>query len=141
MTIKIERWPFLPFESRTPEETERWWAECYLPTTAERTVWLDKNRSVILSGCAGSGKSIAAAALARTAAGHKLLLINYPPTYWPDGPRAWLPGKSHLRQIMACAAVQLLELFSTELKGLTQLSSLKQQFLRWLIEKHYGERA
>lgn len=139
MTLKIERWPFLPFESRSPQETERWWAECYVPTVAADMLQ-DLSRSVIVSGCAGSGKSVAAAALVRETAGRSLI-IEYPPAYWPGGKHAWLTEGNHLRQMMACAANRVRELLSSQPDLLAGLTVVKQEFLRWLIQKHLDERA
>lgn len=139
MSLTISYWPFLPEEQRTPEQNERWWAECYLPTLTDVTLQ-GTAFSVVVSGESGSGKSVALRALARAVAAD-LLLLHYPFDYWPEQPNAPAAGFHHLGQIMACAAAAIKNLLTQHPHKITDLTSINLEFLRWLIEKYSGARA
>ena len=38
MSLPVSRWPFVSAEERTPEQEERWWTECYVPSPADVTL-------------------------------------------------------------------------------------------------------
>lgn len=138
MTLTISQWPFLPAEQRSPEQNERWWAECYVPSPAEVTL-RGVPRSVIVSGESGSGKSIALQALEKQTAG-QWLIFHYPLDRWPGEPHAWAGGRQHLGQMMACAAMAIKQFLESRPDQVGSLSKTRLAFLRWLIEKHINPR-
>jgi len=139
MSLTIANWPFLPEEQRTPEQNERWWAECYLPTLPDVTLQ-GAAYSVVVSGASGSGKSVALRALERAVAAD-LLGLHYPFDYWPGQPNAPAAGFHHLGQMMACAATAIKNLLTQHPHKLADLTPINLEFLRWLIEKYSGARA
>ncbi|GIK43243.1 MAG: hypothetical protein BroJett011_70760 [Chloroflexota bacterium] len=132
-------WPFLPQEQRTPEQNERWWEECYIPSPADVTL-RGLPHSVVVSGGPGSGKSIALQALEKQEAG-RWLTFRYPVDRWPGEPLAWAGKYQHLGQMMACASLTLKDLLTNQSHKLDRLSAINFEYLRWLIEKYSGERA
>jgi hypothetical protein len=139
MTLTVAQWPFLPAEQRTPEQEERWWTECYLPSPADVTL-RGVTRSVIVAGQSGSGKSIALQALEKQEA-ERWLIFRYPTERWPGEAYAWAGGRQHLGQMMACAAVTIKEFLTRQPDRVGALSETKLEFLRWLIEKYSTARA
>ncbi len=136
--VAYVRWPFRSPASWSVEEAARWWQECYVPgpmdALEEGPHWR------ILLGGPGSGKTIALMALAhRETPG--AFLIPYPPERWPGSPRAWLPGKDHLAQIMGAAAIALRDHLIERPHSLSVLGDVHKEFLRWLMEKYLGSRA
>lgn len=139
MTFSVSRWPFLPEEQRTPEQNERWWEECYVPSPADVTL-RGLAHSVIVSGAPGSGKSTALQALEKYAA-ERWLIFRYPIERWPGEPYAWASGYQHLGQMMACASIGVKDFLTHHPEKLNLLSETKLEFLRWLIEKYSNARA
>lgn len=139
MTLTILQWPFLPEEQRTPEQNERWWAECYLPSLPDVTLQ-SATYSVIVYGGPGSGKSVALKALEKVMAKH-LLVAHYPTHLWSGQPNDPAANYSHLSQMMACAAATIKTLLTQQPEKLTGLTPINLEYLRWLIEKYSGARA
>ncbi|MBE7551040.1 MAG: AAA family ATPase [Anaerolineales bacterium] len=132
-------WPFLPEEQRTPEQNERWWAECYVPSPADVTL-RGLPRSVIVSGGPGSGKTTALQALEKQEIGG-WLIFRYPVERWPGKPYAWASGHQHLGQMMACASITIKDFLTRHPEKANALSYTNLEFLRWLIEKYSNARA
>ncbi len=139
MTLTVSQWPFWPEEQRTPEQIERWWAECYVPSPADVTL-RGVAHSVIISGETGSGKSVTLKALERMEA-DRLLIVRYPIARWPGEPHAWVANYNHLGQIMACVSMKIKKFLTGQPDKLNQLTAINLEFLRWLIEKHSDKRA
>ncbi|MFQ5578490.1 MAG: hypothetical protein ACE5G8_16030 [Anaerolineae bacterium] len=141
MTPPISEWPFVPPEQRTPEQTERWWAECHLSSPADVTLH-GVGGSVVAYGRPGSGKSVALQAFRRLAAA-QWFIVPYPVTRWPGGQQAWVsnPDVGHLGQMMACASMQLQEFLRANPERLEYLTAIDLEYLRWLIEKYSDRRA
>jgi len=136
MPLTVSQWPFLPKEQRTPAQNERWWMECYLPSSAEVTL-RGIAHSVIVYGEPGSGKSTAIEAFERMEA-QRLCLVHYPIARWPGEPHAWTTGFNHLGQIMACASMTVKNFITGHPDKIDSLSKTNLEFLRWLIEKYSG---
>lgn len=134
MTLTVSQWPFLPAEQRTPEQNERWWAECYIPSPADVTL-RGLARSVVVAGESGSGKSTALQAFEKQEM-DRWLIFRYPIERWPGEPFAWAGGRQHLGQLMACAAMTLKDFLALQPDQIGRLSVTKLEFLRWLIEKY-----
>lgn len=134
MTLTVSQWPFLPAEQRTPEQNERWWAECYVPSPADVTL-RGLARSVIVAGESGSGKSTALQAFEQQEAG-RWLIFRYPLERWPGESFAWAGGRQHLGQLMACAVMAIKDFLAGQPDKVAALSPTKLEFLRWLIEKY-----
>ena len=79
--MKYETWPFRPLGQRSIEETEQWWTHCYVPNAIEELL-LDAPHWWIVTGGAGSGKSVALTAVARREVGQSFI-TPYPPHRWP----------------------------------------------------------
>lgn len=134
MNPTVSQWPFLPAEQRTPEQNERWWTECYVPSPADVTL-RGLARSVIVAGGSGSGKSIALQAFERQEAA-RWLIFRYPIERWPGEPFALVGERQHLGQLMACAAMAIKDFLASQPDNVAALSPTKLEFLRWLIEKY-----
>jgi len=139
MSLTIHNWPFLPEGQRTPEQNERWWAECYVPSPADVTLH-GIAHSVIAAGGTGSGKSTALRWFEKAWA-DRLLLVRYPVARWPGEPHAWVAGYGHLGQIMACSSMTIKKLVTKDPSILDNLSEINLEYMRWLIEKYTGKRA
>ncbi|MCA9935185.1 MAG: hypothetical protein H6662_17305 [Ardenticatenaceae bacterium] len=138
--ITYQRWPFMPTNTQTPEQQQQWWQDCFV-STPEVTRFAQAEASAVLVGGAGSGKSTAVAAL-QYKLDEPTLLIQYLPHHWPGGNRPWVPGGSHLSQILAAAATEVVRLLSDKAKLYTAVTELdtRLEFLNWLVEKHLGRR-
>lgn len=128
-------WPFRSPLDLPPDEADRWWAQCFVsvPWPSLRAAW------VAVVGPSGSGKSVALAA--RVWEESDTFYIHYPLDHWPNGPKAWMPMRSHLPQVMAEAGWTLLNYFRKNPAQLQNLNTLHKEYLRWLLEKHHSERA
>ena len=137
----FQRWPFMPGSIQTPAQQQQWWQDCFV-NTPEITRFVEAEASAVLVGSAGCGKSTAVAAL-RHKLNESTLLIPYLPQHWPGGSRPWVPGGSHLSQILAAAATEVTRQLSEKPELFTVISrdELQYQFLNWLVEKHLGRRA
>ncbi len=136
--ISYEPWPFLPANTLTPAQADRWWQDCFLRTEAIRD-FTAVSGSAILVGEAGAGKSIALQALLRETA-QSLLHVPYPIQNWPQGTRPWLPGRRHVSQLMAASANEIVRLLNEEPERFGRCHELLQQFLIWLVQKHLSRR-
>ena len=137
--MHFEPWPFLPANAFTPNQSARWWQECFVRTEAIRD-FTAVSGSAILVGEAGSGKSVALQALLHETAA-AVLHVPYPVQHWPQGVRPWLPGRRHVSQLMAAAANEIVRLLSREPDRFARCHELLQEFLIWLVQKHLGRRA
>jgi len=139
--MTYHRWPFMPTNTQTPEQQQQWWQDCFV-STPEVTRFVQAEASAVLVGGAGSGKSTAVAAL-YDQLDEPALLIPYPPHHWPGGSRPWIPGGSHLSQILAAAATEVTRQLSERPELFTAVTKLdtRQEFLNWLVEQHLGRRA
>lgn len=133
-----QRWPFLSQNMLTTEQKSIWWDSCFVLLPAVESFITTESSAALLTG-PGNGKSVALAALKRHQADTSLL-VSYPLENWPTGPHPWLPGRSHISQIMAAAATSIIDIVSAQPDRLAQLNDLQQEFLGWLINKHLGRR-
>ncbi|RME45999.1 MAG: hypothetical protein D6796_09585 [Caldilineae bacterium] len=141
MTLSVAGWPFLPPEEGTPEQEEDWWGECHLFSRADVTL-RGVDRSVVVYGGPGSGKSVALRAFCRFG-GKDWLVVRYPIERWPGEERAWVskPEVGHLGQMMACASMAVKDFLSGQPGGIEDLTPIDLEYLRWLVEKYSGPRA
>jgi hypothetical protein len=93
----------------------------------------------VFAGGAGSGKSIALAALAKREEG-RAFILHYPLARWPGQAQAALPGENHLAQIMSAAASALREYLFTHQDKAASLTQIHWEYVRWLVEKFNGRR-
>lgn len=133
-----QRWPFLPLNTLTTEQKSIWWDSCFVLLPAVESFITTESSAALLTG-PGNGKSVALAALRRRQADTSLV-VSYPLENWPTGPHPWLPGRSHISQIMAAAATSIIDIVGAQPERLAQLNDLQQEFLGWLINKHLGRR-
>lgn len=133
-----QRWPFLPLNTLTTVQKSVWWDSCFTPLSAVEGFITAENSAALLTG-SGNGKSVALAAL-QYRRESSCLLISYPLENWPSGLHPWLPGHSHVSQIMAAAATNIVGIVDTQPERFAQLNDLQLEFLGWLINKHLGRR-
>lgn len=139
MPLTTSRWPLLTSSERTPDETARWWDECfYLHEAISRLLGQPHWR--LLVGGAGSGKSVALEAVARKMEG-RALILHYSASQWPHSTQSLVRGGNHLSQIMALAAQLLRRELTAHPEGVASLSSTQHAFLRLLIERYADSRA
>lgn len=137
--MKYETWPFRSLGQRSIEESEQWWAQCYLPNAIEQLL-LDAPHWWIVAGGTGSGKSVALTAVARREVGQSFI-TPYPPHRWPGSEQAWLrDNPNHLAQMMAAVSIEMRHFLSQHPDQLVKLTKLQQEFVRWLLERAGGER-
>lgn len=139
LTTMYQRWPFLPLNTLTDEQKSIWWDSCFSMLPAVESFLATESSAALLT-MPGNGKSVALAALRRHQV-NNCLLVSYPLENWPGGPHPWLPGRSHVSQIMAAAAANLVDIASAQPDRFAHLNYLQQEFLGWLINKHIGRRA
>jgi hypothetical protein len=137
--MKYEMWPFRALGQRSIEETEQWWAHCYLPNVVEALL-LDAPHWWIVAGGSGSGKSVALTAVTRREAGQSFV-TPYPPHRWPGSAQAWLRDEpNHLAQMMASVSIEMRHFLGQRPEQLAKLTKLQREFVRWLLERAGGER-
>jgi hypothetical protein len=138
MTIfTVETWPFRPHHTRTSDEQERWWRECYVPGSLDVLVdsWVGWN---IITGPPGSGKSTLLQVFKRAHAGQSFI-VDYHPASWE---RMGATGSAnHLVRILKVASESLRHFFLEDPQKLAPLTSSHLEFLRWIIEKFNDPRA
>lgn len=139
MPVAYASWPFRPMQARSVEETERWWAHCYLRPGAQ-LVLQDEPHWRVLAGGPGSGKSVVLKDLERREAGTSFI-VHYPPERWPETKQAWVRDGNHLAQIMAGAGLAVRDHLTAHPNTISNLSQSQCIFLRWLLEKFGGSRA
>jgi hypothetical protein len=133
MSLTVARWVFQPPHARSLEENERWWRECYVPSTTDAVIQSQPHWRIIVGG-PGCGKSIALDALERQWREHALVL-RYPPEYWPHGRRVLKKGGNHLSQLMALAGFTIRHTPTIALDRIIPLPRFQREFLRWLMDK------
>ncbi len=132
-----ERWPFVPAAMRTPEQEQRWWAECYLPDPAT-ALFAAASGAAALVGGPGSGKTTTMAYVTRQITND--LLIRYDTLRWPNNKRPWVANKGHIGQIMAAAATEIVAHLEREPEHFNRLDELNLGFLYWLVGSHLNRR-
>lgn len=136
MQLNYSRWVFQPSDERLPEETERWWNECYLPHTVQN-IFENRERWCILLGKYQSGKSTALEALRRKMEG-KALVVQDDVLFQTRDEKA---ETNILHRILVPASLILRQDLSKTPSNFSLLSSTQIEFMRWLVEKFHGHRA
>lgn len=137
--MAYKTWPFQPFRQQYANQIEDWWAFCHVPSMAE-SLLLNSPHWVILEGVAGSGKSVALASMVHHVT-DAAFVVSYPPSRWPGARQALRQDESsHLRQMMANAALALRDYLKRHPQEATKLSDMQRDFVRWLVERHLSKR-
>ncbi|MBI5303747.1 MAG: winged helix-turn-helix domain-containing protein [Chloroflexi bacterium] len=139
MPLAFANWTFAPSASRSDEENERWWQECYLPNPVE-SVLSSQAHWRLITGSMGSGRSVVLDALERHAR-QTALVLRYASSAWPGAQNVIKKDGNHLSQIMSLASLALQKILGDAPDKLDSLSTTQREFLRWLIEKFTGRRA
>lgn len=101
------RWVFAPLKTHTLDQTQIWWAHCFVPTpTLEQFVQAEFSSAIL--GEAGSGRGVALAYLARQMP-DEVLLLAYDLSDWPFKEKAYAPEKNHFHQMMGLVVAHFLE--------------------------------
>ena len=137
MSLKVERWPFLSPQMRTPQEEERWWAECYVPDPHEAVLQSHPDWTIVTGGV-GSGKSTMLRALKHSKAATALILED-DILSWRG--RLTKESPNLLFRVMCTSSRALRQHFLTSPADLDRLSPAQREFLRWLIEKFNDPRS
>jgi hypothetical protein len=137
MMLHFDRWPFAAMNSRSFEESERWWQACYVPHTIMAEMFQEPHW-IIVKGEPGSGKTTALNAVWRAGlSDHNALVVEYPPDRWPEN----LPDQpAHIERIATLLAEELRNRFHQHPEEICTLNLDQKQFLRWMIEKHKSPR-
>lgn len=108
--------------------------------TASIDNFINAQGAAAVVGGAGSGKSICLEVLRRKTA-EKALQIDYLPHNWPNGSNPWVPGKGHMSQMMAAAAVSIRQHLEKHPESFGGLNDLQKEYFYWLIDKFLQRRA
>ncbi|CAG0962231.1 hypothetical protein ANRL3_00953 [Anaerolineae bacterium] len=139
MSIAFANWPFALSATRSDEENERWWQECYLPNQVE-SILSSQAHWHLITGSIGSGRSVVLDALEQSVR-QTALVLRYPSSSWPGAKNAIKKEGNHLSQIMSLASLTLQQILGDAPEKLETLSNTQREYLRWLIEKFTGKRA
>jgi hypothetical protein len=139
MPSNYAAWPFRSTQARSLEETTAWWSDCYVENTIT-PILVSQPHWRVITGKTGGGKSVTLAALERKEANNSFV-VYYPPERWPGSRHAWIHEGNHLAQIMTAATLAIRDYLTLHTEKVAELSTLQQEFLRWLMEKLGGARA
>ncbi len=155
MSLTYSDWPFLGDDARTLADTERWWAECYLPIKGTTDLQGQPHWRIVKAG-AGMGKSVALRALEKTVQGNALI-VRCTLDDLSRSPHAPVKGKNQLAQFMNLAAAVITQHLiehpdktsalvmkqdeTHHPNKLEPFSKTQLEFLRWLIQNFRDERA
>jgi hypothetical protein len=135
VSLTFDVWPFLPPESRLPEENERWWQQCYTPSPLEgiiegHTQWC------VLVGLPQTGKSTILAALRRKWQANAFIIDD---DIFLSQDKD-VPGNI-LYRILSRASWILRQCLLKNPDKYFVFSTTQKEFLRWSVEKFHGRRA